>query len=164
MIYNILLIKMSIPKLRQRLRRARHHQTGLLEELLAIPALLRGSFTRVFTRCGKPNCWCARSDQGHAHARMSWSEHGRLITRKVPAPQVDQIRALTANYRRFRRLRRALVAADGQLSEWLDQYEQQQIATWQRRLALRVTAQKNTGRTYASAEKRGSKRTDQTTQ
>ena len=142
----MIIIKMSSPQIRQGLRRARRQQTQLLQQLLAVPALLRGSFSRVFTRCGKPNCWCARADQGHAHARITWSENGRLITRKVPANHVDQIRQFTANYRRFRRLRRTLVTADAQLSEWLDRYEQQQIAKLRKRLAFLAVPRENAGR------------------
>ena len=144
---------MSTPKIRQRLRRSRRQQTQLLQQLLAVPALLRGSFSRVFTRCGKPNCWCARADQGHAHARIIWSEAGRLITRKVPANQVDQIRQLTANYRRFRRLRRALDTADAQLGEWLDQYEQQQIVKLRKRLTFLAVPRENAGRKRSDVQK-----------
>ena len=157
----MIILKMSIPKIRQRLRRCRQQQTQLLEQLLAVPALLRGSFSRVFTRCGKPNCWCAQADQGHAHTRITWSEAGRLITRKVPANQVDQIRQLTANYRRFRRLRRALLRVDAQLGEWLDQYEQQQIAKLRKRLPFLAIAQENTGRQRSNVRKTKSMQKDQ---
>ena len=57
----------------------------LLRELLRGRPHLRGSFHQVYTRCGKPNCWCAKADKGHPHVRLTWSEAGNFVTRKVPA-------------------------------------------------------------------------------
>ena len=111
-------------RLRQRLRR----HTEVLEQLLQSPPLLRGSFSRVSTRCGKPNCWCAHSAQGHRHARLTWSEQGRMMTRKVPLDQISRIRKLTANYRRFRATRRKLIAIQEELRRLLDEYEAARVS------------------------------------
>jgi hypothetical protein len=84
---------------------------------------LRGSFHQVYTRCGKPNCWCAKAAQGHPHVRLTWSEAGNFVTRKVPAVEKDQVAKLTDNYRQFREQRRRLTALEAQIEECLDQYE-----------------------------------------
>ena len=96
---------------------------SLLKELLRQPRILRGSFHEVHTRCGKPNCWCAAAAQGHAHARLTWSEAGTFITRKVPASEREQVLQLTDNYRQFREQRRQVVALDIAIQNCLDQYE-----------------------------------------
>lgn len=98
-------------------------QGELLEEILKLRPILRGSFSRVHTRCGKANCWCAESPKGHRHERITWSQGGTLSTRKVPPEQVDRIVTLTDNYRQFRALRRQLVELDDAIRKVLDQYE-----------------------------------------
>jgi hypothetical protein len=97
---------------------------ALLDQLLALPAGVRGTFSRIYTRCGKPTCWCAREPQGHPHTRLTWSENGTLITRKVPGDQIQEVLRLTANYRRFRALRRQLRELQGEIDRRLDRYEQ----------------------------------------
>jgi hypothetical protein len=125
---------MSSPQLQQRIVTLRQRDRDLLDQLLHLQPLLRGSFTQVFTRCGKANCWCAQSAKGHPHLRLTGSENGRLTTRKVPAQAVEQVRLWTANYRQFRSLRRKLLALQAQLQDLLDHYEQSLIAQAQRPL------------------------------
>lgn len=95
----------------------------LLGELLRGRPHLRGSFHQVYTRCGKANCWCAKAGKGHPHVRLSWSEAGNFVTRKVPAAQKDQVAKLTDNYRQFREQRRRLTALASEIEQCLDQYE-----------------------------------------
>jgi len=89
---------MSSAKLKQRILDLQQRGRDLLDQLLQIQPLLRGSFTQVYTRCGKPNCWCAHSSRGHPHVRLTWSQSGQLTTRKVPAQAADRVRELTGNY------------------------------------------------------------------
>lgn len=111
----------------------RTHQ--LLEQLLEIQPLLRGSLTQVHTRCGKANCWCAASAQGHPHLRLTWSQCGQMTTRKVPAQLAQTLGEWTDNYRRFRSLRRKLVDLHIQLQVLLDGHEQSMILRAQRPLS-----------------------------
>ena len=109
--------------LRGKLRRL----NSRLEYLLGLPAGLRGTFSRVYTRCGKPSCWCARASQGHPHTRITWSENGKLFTRKVPAERAQDVAKLADNYRHFRAVRRQLRTALAELATLLDLYEQSVI-------------------------------------
>jgi len=118
---------MSIAHLEKKLRGLIVQQGGLLDQMVAGPPILRGSFSRVHTRCGKPNCWCAQTGKGHAHARITWSQKGRLTTRKVPEDYLDGVRQLTASYRRFRNRRRRLMDLLGALKLVLLAYEEARI-------------------------------------
>ena len=125
---------MSSAKLKQKIVGLQQQGSELLDQLLQIEPLLRGSFTQVFTRCGKPTCWCAHSARGHPHVRLTWSENGQLTTRKVPAPAVDRVRELTGNYRQYRSLHRKLLKLQAKMEELLDRYEATLIAKAQRPL------------------------------
>ena len=120
-IYNT--VKMSTAPTRKKLLRLIARQSQLLEQLLHGPPMLRGSFSRVFTRCGKPTCWCAGSPKGHSHTRITWSENGRMITRKVPAEHVERVVELTGTYRKFRSQRRQILSLEAQMHDSLNRYE-----------------------------------------
>jgi hypothetical protein len=96
----------------------------LLDSPLEGSPMLRGSFSQVHTCCGKANCWCARTGKGHPHARITWSQQGKLITRKVPSDYIERVRQLTASYRRFRSLRRRLMEIFDSLKLVLASYEE----------------------------------------
>ena len=102
-------------------------QEQTLERLLKTPPMLRGTFSRVQTHCGKSNCWCAHSSRGHSHARITWSKDGKLKTRKVPLDQIDQIYKLTRTYRQFRSLRRKIAVLQAEMRSLLDDMEREKV-------------------------------------
>jgi hypothetical protein len=115
---------MSTAKDQQPIRKQSRRLDALLRQLLRVPAGVRGTLSRIYTRCGKPTCWCARQPQGHPHTRLTWSQNGTLRTCKVPADRLAEVIRLTRNHRRFRTLRRQLRAAQTDLAGLLDVYEQ----------------------------------------
>lgn len=125
---------MSSANLQQKILGLQQRGGDRLDQLLQIRPLLRGCFSRVYTRCGKSNCWCAHRAKGHPHVRLTWSENGQLTTHKVPTPAIDQVRTLTGNYRKFRSLRRQLLSLQAQLQALLDRYEESLILQAQRPL------------------------------
>jgi len=95
----------------------------LLRQILRHQRILRGSFHRVYTRCGKSNCWCAKEKKGHPHSRLTWSEEGIMMTRKVGASEQKAVIKLTDTYKRFREQRRQLTALELQIQNRLDDHE-----------------------------------------
>jgi uncharacterized protein DUF6788 len=95
----------------------------LLRQLLRHRPILRGSFHRVYTRCGKSNCWCAKKKKGHPHARLTWSEEGTMMTRKVGASEQKTVVKFTDAYKRFSQQRRQLTALEWQIQDRLNDYE-----------------------------------------
>jgi hypothetical protein len=85
--------------------------------------MLRGSFHQVYTRCGKENCWCAKARKGHPHTRLTWSEDGVMMTRKVAASTREAVIELTAAYQQFNEQRRELTALHQRIQAGLDDYE-----------------------------------------
>ena len=127
---------MSSANFKKRLLTLVSRRSQLLDQLLEIRPILRGSFGRIHTRCGKPNCWCAQSDKGHPHARLTWSESGKMMTRKVPAEHTDEIVGLTQSYRKFRSLRRKFLALEEKILLQLDQYEKSLVTQARRPFAF----------------------------
>jgi len=114
---------MSSPASKQKLLVLLSDHRRLLKQLLGHQRILRGSFHQVYTRCGKSNCWCAKAPKGHPHARLTWSEQGTIVTRKVPAAESKHVIKLTENYRRFRTQRRQLTALELKIQNRLDHFE-----------------------------------------
>jgi phytoene dehydrogenase-like protein len=96
----------------------------LLQQVLALRELLKGSVYELKTRCGKPSCHCA-SRQGPPHATtvLSWSDAGRTRLRSVGPQDRARWRRLTEDYRRFRRCRAGLVKIHRQVLLAVDRLE-----------------------------------------
>jgi len=114
---------MSSTSLKQKLLTLLSQHGRLLKQILRHQCILRGSFHQVYTRCGKSNCGCAKARKGHPHARLTWSEEGTMITRKVGVTERKSVIKLTDNYRQFSEQRRQLSALQLQIQDRLDQYE-----------------------------------------
>ena len=127
----------------------------LMEQLVHTPPILRGTVSRIHTRCGKPTCWCAQSSQGHPHVRIAWSENGKLLTRKVPADQLERIEELTESYRCFRSQRRQLLALQSRIRDLLDSYEKTLSAQIRQPLPFLAIGAKMAGRTQVQLRNSG---------
>ena len=114
---------MSTAKYRKKLKSLQRRQERLFRELLEVRPILKGTVNKIYTRCGKPNCWCADSSRGHAHIRITWNQNSKTITRKIPADKLSRVRKLTDNYRHFRSLRRQLSELNIQIKQILDSYQ-----------------------------------------
>jgi hypothetical protein len=90
----------------------------LKTDLAQISDLRPGSLTARFRKFGKPNCHCAQKDSlGHGPSySLTHASAGKTITQVIPqGPAVDRTRAQIAEYRRFRKLVRELIAVSEQL-------------------------------------------------
>lgn len=132
---------MSSSSSKQKLLNLLSTHTRLLKQMLRPRPLLRGSFHQVYTRCGKSNCWCAKAKRGHPHARLTWSQDGTMMTRKVGAAEQKAVIQLTENYKQFSEQRQQLTALQLQIKQRLDAYEEALIN--QTRKPLGFTAKKS---------------------
>lgn len=98
----------------------------VLDQLRNAPRMMRGSYARVYTKCGKKNCHCQKG-QGHPHSRITWSENGKGRTRKIPVDQIESVSELTRNYRAFKATRKELADLESRERELLDQLEKELI-------------------------------------
>ena len=109
---------------RQLLRELLDNHQRLIENLLQVRQLLKGSVYELKTRCGKPSCHCAAPDGArHRSPVLSWSHRGKTQLRSLPAKELDRIRRLTENYRQFRQSRAALVKLHQRTLTTIDRLE-----------------------------------------
>ena len=111
-------------RLRQALRTLLHDYQRRMQELLPLRQLVKGSVYDLQTRCGKRSCHCA-SHQGPLHIStvLSWSEHGKTRLRTLPLAEISHFRQLSANYRRFRQARAALVKLHQRMVAHIDRLQ-----------------------------------------
>jgi hypothetical protein len=112
---------------KKKIRNAEKRRQSIISVLLDASSILRGSYALVHTKCGRSNCWCNQEKKGHPHSRITWSEEGQGVTRKVPSKDIDWIQEVTGNYKDFRRLRRELLQLEDQIKRLLDVYESELV-------------------------------------
>ena len=107
---------------RLRINGLREREQELLEILLSCRRAVKGSVYELKTRCGKPSCACA---QGALHAAMvlSWSEAGKTKLMTVGPGDLQRMVRMTAEYRKFRQARAALVKLQKELLGEVDRLE-----------------------------------------
>lgn len=127
---------MSSTFLRKKLRTLGSDYSRLLRQILRHEQMLRGSFHQVYTRCGKANCWCAQARKGHPHTRLTWTEGGLMMTRKVGTSERKVVLKLTDAYKRFGEQRRDLTALHQQIQHRLDDYEKALVRQSRKPLGL----------------------------
>lgn len=83
--------------------RLRQRRLTRLQGLTVPPDALPGSLALTYTRCGKPNCWCARrgEDPGHPGWQLSYRAGGRTRVERIPAEWVEEVRRRVVAGRAF---------------------------------------------------------------
>jgi hypothetical protein len=111
-------------RLRQSLLALAAEHRRLIDDLLALRQLVKGSVYELQTRCGKSSCHCASNDGPlHSSTVLSWSEKGATRLRSIPAGERARFRQLTDNYRRLRQTRASLVKLDRRVLASIDRLE-----------------------------------------
>ena len=96
-------------------------QQRLVDELLQIDCMLKGSYCSVYTKCGKPTCWCAEG-VGHEHSRLSWREAGKSRIRAIPQEDINWVQQMTKNYNAFKKLSEELANTHLQIQIFLERH------------------------------------------
>jgi hypothetical protein len=105
--------------LRSQLNQAPQQLAALLELCFGRESLLPGSMYTLRRKCGKPNCHCARGEL-HESTILSYRGQGRPKNISLPPEQIDALRKMTDDYRRFRQTRAKIVRWQRELLKLLD--------------------------------------------
>jgi len=80
---------------------------GLKQQLLALSPLHPGSLSRQYQVCGKPGCKCCDRKKPRPHGpyfKLTYVFHGKFTCRFVRAESVQEVTALVAVFKTFRKL------------------------------------------------------------
>jgi len=106
----------------EKIKKLEKTRKEVISKLLKIKKMLRGSYCQINTKCGKNNCWC-KDGPGHSHSRISWSENGHVITRKVPSMDIEWVKEVTKNYKEYRGMRKELMLIETEVKKYIDSRE-----------------------------------------
>ena len=94
--------------------------------MINVSHMIGGSFSIIYRRCGKPNCWCSNKEkQGHPLMRITFTEQRKSKTKAIPSNDEEWIKEMTDNYRYFRKNFQKLRQCENDLNELLNQFEQE---------------------------------------
>ena len=88
--------------------RARERIEAIQAEITACEFVSSGSLTRRMTRCGKPNCRCAKDPDARHGPYFEWGrmEGGRQVSTYVSEEEAVLLRDAMRNHRRIKKLLR----------------------------------------------------------
>src|SRR5258708_11369815 len=101
------------------LQALRDKRDQLVASLARVDDLRPGFLTARFRKCGKLNCHCVQKDSpGHGPSfSLTHRVAGKTVTQVIPqGPAVERAKAQIAEYHRFRKLVRELIAVSEQIS------------------------------------------------
>ena len=94
--------------------RLRQRKFALLRQYPIPDNLLPGSFTRGYTRCGKPTCHCAKG-KGHEAWSLTFMADGKHHAQRIPKEWVAEVQKQVEAGRKFQNAVREVLAANAQL-------------------------------------------------
>ncbi len=109
-------------QLRQSLARLTNEIRQIVEPFFSDKPVIKGSVYELKTKCGKPECKCAK---GQLHHRMvlSASEKGKTKLRAIPRGFLVEIQIKVRRYQELRRARARLVEVQREMLRVIDEME-----------------------------------------
>jgi hypothetical protein len=93
----------DLSKIRQNIFRLNQKRWSLLQQVMKTGKLLSASFYERYTKCGSPNCKCAK---GELHGPFPWIYQNRkgqkLVSTSCPSDKVGDARLFSENYKVFK--------------------------------------------------------------
>lgn len=141
---------MSISRAKQRMGSLYQQIGSQLEVVMDRRPLFAGWVYEQQTKCGKPQCKCAKTAYRHRLWCVSFVEDGKSRTRVVPPEVRPALQKLTKDYRQFRHTRRQLVKQFEELLTQVDRVGRVRRQDGEKRYArlmAKAKAQRATSRT-----------------
>lgn len=109
-------------QLRQSLARLTNEIRQIVEPFFSDKPVIKGSVYELKTKCGKPECKCAK---GQLHHRMvlSASEKGKTKLRAIPRGFLVEVQSKVRCYQELRRVRVRLIELHKKMLQVMDEME-----------------------------------------
>ena len=114
--------KKKFSQLRQSLGRLANEIRQIIEPFFSDKPVIKGSVYELKTKCGKPECKCAK---GQLHHRMvlSASEKGKTRLRAIPRGFLVEVKSKVRCYQELRRARVRLIEVHKKMLHLIDEME-----------------------------------------
>jgi len=114
--------KKKFSQLRQSLGRLANEIRQIIEPFFSDKPVIKGSVYELKTKCGKPECKCAK---GQLHHRMvlSASEKGKTRLRAIPRGFLVEVKSRVRCYQQLRRARVRLIEVHKKMLQVIDEME-----------------------------------------
>jgi hypothetical protein len=100
------------------------HIKMVLDRMLELKKMMRGSLGTTYRRCGKSTCWCADSKvKGHPVTKLMWNSSTGPKSRSVQEDQIKSTSEAIQQFREFKQLRKKLQGKQQQLDILLNSFE-----------------------------------------
>jgi|SRR5690554_5614887 hypothetical protein len=107
----------ELSKLRQKIYQLNQKRESLLKQNMNSGKLLSASFYERRTKCGNPNCKCAK---GELHGPFPWIYQNRkgqkLISTSCVPDKVEQAKKYSENYKKFKGNRKSIDEIDSEIN------------------------------------------------
>ena len=74
----------------------------VLEKIHSLDNAIRGSIYELKGKCGKPNCYCAKTQRRHKSLMLSFSYKGKTKLIPIKKEQIPEIKARINDYKELR--------------------------------------------------------------
>ena len=74
----------------------------ILEEIRSLDNVIRGSIYELKGKCGKPNCYCAKTQRRHKSLMLSLSYKGKTKLIPIKKEQIADIKARMKDYKQLK--------------------------------------------------------------
>jgi len=87
----------------------------VLEKIHSLDNAIRGSIYELTGKCGKPNCYCARTQRRHKSLMLSFSYKGKTKLVPIKKAQIPGIKARMNDYKQLKAAIDELVRINAEL-------------------------------------------------
>jgi len=87
----------------------------VLEKIHSLDNVIRGSIYELKGKCGKPNCYCAKTKRRHKSLMLSFSYKGKTKLVPIRKEQIPAIKVRMNDYKQLKAAIDELVRIDAEL-------------------------------------------------
>jgi vacuolar-type H+-ATPase subunit I/STV1 len=116
-----------LSELRQELSYLLKQRYKHLKVIFNNDALVKGGIYIINRKCGKESCKCATTDYRHPSYYLYKSEQGINQTIYIKRKDVDILKELTNNYKKFRKARAELMKIEKEMAEIMNKIEEEKM-------------------------------------
>jgi len=87
----------------------------ILERIHSLDNAIRGSIYELKGKCGKPNCYCAKTQRRHTSLMLSFSYKGKTKLVPIRKEQIPEIKSKLNDYKQLKAAIDELVRINAEL-------------------------------------------------